>query len=66
MIVNKKEIVPVFLLVVLAGAAIIEGRLTQDRDQLKDTLNKPQTVDTEYKRSTEQDIEGEEEVENIW
>ena len=62
MIVNKKGIVPVFFLVVLAGAAISEGRFTQEGDQLKDTLNKPQTVDTEHKRSTEQDIEGEEEV----
>ena len=63
MIVNKKEIVLVFFLVALTGAAIIEGRLTQEGNQLKDILNKPQTVDTEHKRSTEQDIEGEEEVE---
>ena len=60
---NKKGIVLVFFLVVLTGTAISEGRLTQEGDQLKDTLNKPETVDTEHKRSTKQDIEGEEEVE---
>ena len=63
MTVNKKGIVPIFFLVVLTGTAISEGRLTQEGDQLKDTLNKLQTVDTEHKRSTEQDIGGEEEVE---
>ena len=63
MIVNKKGIVPIFFLVVLAGAAIGKGRLTQEVNQSKDTLNKPQPMDTEHKRSTEPDIEGEEEVE---
>ena len=64
MIANKslRGIILVFFLVVLAGVTIGEGRLTQEGDQLKDTLDKPQTIDAKHKGSTEQDIEGEEEV----
>ena len=57
----EKEIVSIFFLVVLYGGVICEERLSRDVSLLKDTGDKPQTVDTpnEHKTSTEQDIGGE-------
>ena len=48
MTVNKRSSVPIYcILVVLSGVVIIEGQLSPEVNQIKTTINKPQTLEKE-------------------